>query len=70
MHFLTKRKFKCDFLKILYRIERMRINSKDHMELIRQLDPKNPHFEVHVCPELGTLIAGGIEIFGTILIDR
>lgn len=29
-----------------------------------QLDPENPFFEVFVCPELGILRCGGIEIFG------
>lgn len=30
----------------------------------QQLDPENPFFEVFVCPELGILRCGGIEIFG------
>lgn len=50
---------------IHYRIQKMRINAKDHMAQAATLDPDNPYFEVHVCPELGTLVSGGIEIFGT-----
>lgn len=46
------------------RIEKMRINAKDHMALTANLDPENPYFDVQVSPELGILIAGGIEIFG------
>lgn len=42
----------------------MRINAKHHMAQAATLDPENPYFEVHVCPELGTLVSGGIEIFG------
>lgn len=34
------------------------------MALSEHLNPQNPYFEVHVCPELSTLVAGGIEIFG------
>ena len=51
-----------------FRIQKMRINAKYHMAQIEKLDPTNPYFEVHVCPELETLVAGGIEIFGKILI--
>lgn len=47
------------------RIEKMRINAKDHMALTANLDPANPYFDVQVSPELGILVAGGIEIFGT-----
>lgn len=43
----------------------MRINAKDHMAQTEHLDPENPYFEVFVCPELQTLVSGGIEIFGT-----
>lgn len=46
------------------RIQKMRINAKEHMALTEHLDPENPYFEVFVCPELQTLISGGIEIFG------
>lgn len=46
------------------RIEKMRINAKDHMAQTANLDPENPYFDVHVSPELGTLVAGGIEVFG------
>lgn len=42
----------------------MRINAKDHMAQTEHLDPENPCFEVQVCSELETLVAGGIEIFG------
>lgn len=42
----------------------MRINAKDHMTQTTNLDPENPFFEVFVCPELGILRCGGIEIFG------
>lgn len=34
------------------------------MTLSTSLDPENPFFEVFVCPELGILRCGGIEIFG------
>lgn len=46
------------------RIQRLRINAKDHMAQSQRLDPENPFFEVFVCPELGILRCGGIEIFG------
>lgn len=46
------------------RIQKMRINAKDHMQQTTQLDPENPYFEVQVCPKLQTLRCGGIEIFG------
>lgn len=46
------------------RIQKMRINAKDHMLMTSKLTPENPCFEVQVCPTLGMLIAGGIEIFG------
>lgn len=47
------------------RIERLRINARYHMAQTANLDPQNPYFDVHVCPELGTLVAGGIELVGT-----
>lgn len=34
------------------------------MAKTQHLDPENPLFEVFVCPELGILQCGGIEIFG------
>lgn len=34
------------------------------MRMTSQLDPESPYFEVQVCPTLGILISGGIEIFG------
>lgn len=34
------------------------------MKKSQELDPENPFFEVFVCPELGILRCGGIEIFG------
>lgn len=46
------------------RIQKMRINAKDHMLMSAQLNPANPYFEVNVCPTLGILVSGGIEIFG------
>lgn len=46
------------------RIQKLRINAKDHMARTQHLDPENPFFEVFVCPELGVLQCGGIEIFG------
>lgn len=45
----------------------MRINAKEHMAHAATLNPENPYFEVHVCPELGTLVSGGIEIFGILV---
>lgn len=46
------------------RIQKMRINAKEHMRMSAFLDPENPYFEVQMCPTLGVLIAGGIEISG------
>lgn len=46
------------------RIQKMRINAKDHMQSTAKLNPEDPCFEVQVCPTLGILVAGGIEIFG------
>lgn len=46
------------------RIQRMRINAKDHMQMTSKLTPENPCFDVQVCPTLGMLVSGGIEIFG------
>lgn len=46
----------------------MRINAKYHLAQTENLDPENPYFEVQVCPELETLVAGGIEIFGNNLL--
>lgn len=49
---------------VFNRIQKLRINAKDHMNQATKLDPENPFFEVFVCPELGILRCGGIEIFG------
>ena len=46
------------------RIQKMRINAKDHMQMTASLNPEDPCFDVQVCPTLGILISGGIEIFG------
>lgn len=46
------------------RIQKMRINAKDHMQSTARLNPEDPCFTVQVCPTLGILVAGGIEIFG------
>lgn len=46
------------------RIQKLRINAKDHMKMTSQLDSQNPFFEVNVCKTLGILVSGGIEIFG------
>lgn len=46
------------------RIQKFRINAKDHMKMASQLDPKNPYFDVHMCKTLGILVCGGVEIFG------
>lgn len=53
---------------IFFRIQKLRINAKDHINWSASLDPENPYFDVQVCPELGILIAGGIEIFGKTII--
>lgn len=53
-----------DLITFPNRIQRLRINAKDHMIQTTTLDPENPFFEVFVCPELGMLRCGGIEIFG------
>lgn len=49
---------------ICFRIQKMRINARDHIAQTEFLDPENPQFKVQVCPELETLVCGGIEIFG------
>lgn len=46
------------------RIQKMRINAKEHMAYTENLDPANPCFDVQVCPKLGKLTSGGIEIVG------
>lgn len=46
------------------RIQKMRINAKDHMAATEFLNPENPHFDVQIDPTLGILVAGGIEIIG------
>lgn len=46
------------------RIRKMRINAKEHMACTENLNPDNPCFDVQVCPKLGILISGGIEIVG------
>lgn len=51
------------------RIEKMRINAKDHMAQTANLDPENPYFDVQTSPELGILVAGGIEVFGKSALD-
>lgn len=49
----------------LYRIQKMRINAKEHMaQSTKFADPENGFFEVFICPELQTLRCGGIEIIG------
>lgn len=58
------------FAHFTYRIQRLRINAKDHVAKAQLLDPENPFFEVFVCPELGILKCGGIEIFGKYLKNR
>lgn len=62
--FKTEQKLKYVCFLLKYRIEKMRINAKEHMAKSAALDPENPCFEVFICPELGTLASGGIEIFG------
>lgn len=52
---------------LLFRIQKLRIHAKEHMAQTQLLDPENPFFEVFVCPELGILQCGGIEIFGKTL---
>lgn len=51
-------------LTIPTRIEKLRINSKDHMNMASQLDPENSFFEVHVCKTLEVLVSGGVEMSG------
>lgn len=46
------------------RIQRMRINAKEHMQSTAKLNAENPCFEVQVSPTLGILVSGGIEITG------
>lgn len=44
------------------RIQKIIINTKEHMRESMKLDPETKCFEVQVCPELGILKCGGIEI--------
>lgn len=44
------------------RIQKIRINEVEHKRLAAELDPKNSTFDVRVCPELGIVTAGGVEI--------
>ncbi len=46
------------------RIQKLRINARDHMTLASQLDSENPHFEVFLCKTLGILVSGAVEISG------
>lgn len=72
MHCVTKlaQITKSDFYEYEYfhvsltRIQKMRINARQHLAQMEHLDPENPTIEVQVCPELQTLVAGGVEIFG------
>lgn len=48
-----------------FRIQKMRINAKEHMAQTRDSgDRENTLFEVQICPKLQILRCGGIEIFG------
>lgn len=44
------------------RIQKIRINEVEHKRLASKLDPNNSAFDVRVCPELGIVTAGGVEI--------
>lgn len=46
------------------RIQKLRINAKEHIKLASQLDSNDRYFEVNVCKTLGVLVSGGVEIFG------
>ena len=48
------------------RIEKLRINSKQHMAISASLDPLNASFEVYRNEELGIIQAGGVEIIGMV----
>lgn len=46
------------------RIQKLRINSRDHMKMASRLDVENSFFEVHLCKTLGILVCGGVEMSG------
>lgn len=46
------------------RIQKLRINSRDHMATASALNPEDPYFEVNLCKTLGILVSGGVEIYG------
>lgn len=48
------------------RIQQLRINPRDHMAQFEQLDPENPHFEVHLNADLGIIQSGGVEFVGLV----
>lgn len=46
------------------RIQKLRINSKDHMAIAGKMGEEDLYFDVIMNPELGIIQAGGIEIIG------
>lgn len=48
------------------RIQKLRINPRDHMAQFEQLDPENPYFEVHLNADLGIIQSGGVEFVGLV----
>lgn len=44
------------------RIQKIKINTKAHLEAIANLNPNSPYFEVYTVSELSTIVSGGIEI--------
>lgn len=48
------------------RIQKLRINSKDHMAIASKMGEEDSYFDVRMNPELGILQAGGIEVVGMV----
>ncbi|XP_037041706.1 fatty acid synthase-like isoform X2 [Bradysia coprophila] len=48
------------------RIQKLRINSKDHMARAGKMSEEDSYFDVKMSPELGIIQAGGIEVVGMV----
>lgn len=48
------------------RIQKFRINAKEHMTWSGQLDPTNQHFDVYMNSDLNIIQCGGVEIIGMV----
>lgn len=45
-------------------IRKIRINTEKHLQMVANLDPENPVFDVKMSKELQTVVCGGIEVTG------